>query len=156
MIARLALSSMIALSACWHAEPSRPRHRATEDREPPRGTASRTTCPPPGPLHLATATPEVGAIAGTVVDEQCAPISGAKVVARLQGEYVIHAEVTDAAGGFAFLRLVPGGYTISAYYGESKLERGGVVIGAGVVEQVQLELPPQPPPEPWLMAAPPP
>ena len=115
---------------------------AARPRPPP-------ACPPAAPARVPARSPLLGAIAGTVIDQHCEPIAGATIFA-LAGKRTSHAEISDERGRFAVQDLPPGEYVVAVFYLDSTLERGGVRIRAGAVEQVQLSMPPPAKAEPRI------
>jgi hypothetical protein len=137
------------LAACAPApRPAPPLANAAGSAEPVRPPPP-PACPPSAPIRVAAHSPLLGVIAGTVVDPHCEPIAGATVFART-GSRMSRAEISDERGRFAVLDLQPGEYVVAVYYLDSTLERGGVRIRGGTVEQVQLSMPPPAKSEPRI------
>jgi hypothetical protein len=137
---KLPRAAVLALAAaCAPAPRPAPLHNLAAEAGP-EPTGAR--CPPPAPSRIAPSSPSLGAVAGTVIDEHCELIPGATVMMTGERAAGPRVEITDERGRFSFDDLEPDRYVISVYYLDSTLERGGVRIHAGVVEQVRLAMPP--------------
>jgi carboxypeptidase family protein len=139
MIPRAAVLAMLA--ACASAPPPEPPLHNVAGAGAPAPQPRGPGCPPSAPVRVRPPPPALGAIAGTVVDERCELLTGATIVVRSQTR-LARAEITDESGRFTVLDLTPGEYVIAVYYLDATLERGGVKIRAGAVENVQLAMPP--------------
>jgi hypothetical protein len=138
-IARPAVLAM--LTACaGAAQPSPPLHNVASTPAPAPEAPGRR-CPPPPPARVPLSGPTVGGFAGIVIDEACDRLAGATIIVHAKVR-LARTAITDEAGRFAIADLPPGRYTVSVFYLDSTLERGGVQIRAGAVEQVQLSMPP--------------
>jgi hypothetical protein len=140
---------LVMLAACAPAaRPAPPLQNAARPADTARPPPPHA-CPPSAPTRVAARSPRLGAIAGTVVDPHCEPIAGATVFARI-GSRMSRAEISDEHGQFAVQGLLPGEYVLAVFYLDSTLERGGVRVRAGTVEQVQLSMPPPAKAEPRI------
>jgi hypothetical protein len=136
-------ASVLALgAACAGApRPPDPIHNTAPATAPARATLTRR-CPEPPAPRVAPPGPARGAIAGIVIDEDCEPVPGASVIARIGPVNGDAMDVTDEHGRFTITDLAPGQYAITVYYLDAQLERGGVGVRAGAIERVQLAMPP--------------
>jgi hypothetical protein len=73
--------------------------------------ASAYTALTMGPLALAQT--NYGSVVGTVTDSTGASIAGAQVVLKNNGTNAIQTGIAGSAGGFTFLNLIPGSYTVT-------------------------------------------
>lgn len=140
-IARAAvLATLTACAGATRPSPPPPLHNVASTAAPSREAPGRR-CPPPPPARVPLSGPTVGGFAGIVIDEECDRLAGATIIVHARAR-LARTAITDEAGRFAIADLPPGRYTVSVFYLDSTLERGGVQIRAGAVEQVQLSMPP--------------
>ncbi len=90
---------------------------------------------------LALAGPTDGTIEGQVLDRTTgAPVAGATIVARHAGTGVESANLSDDSGRYDLPALAPGAYTVSAFYANVRVDRHGVLVGAGKTIRLLLRL----------------
>jgi carboxypeptidase family protein len=96
--------------------------------------ASLPACAPvPGEITVGVAapwsTPTTATIAGHVTDRATgAPMLLVTLAVRGPSQ---RDEFTDAKGEYAITDLPPGRYSVACFYGDARIDRGGIVIGSG-------------------------
>jgi hypothetical protein len=82
-----------------------------------------------------------GALAGTVVDQADAPVSGASVTITAVATNLSRTTVTRAKGNYVFTGLAPGEYTVRIELGGFRtLQREGLRLSTGETVQLNLQL----------------
>jgi hypothetical protein len=89
------------------------------------------------PLAIADA-PQTGVVTGVVRGPDGAAMPGATV--QLEGDRGSQSAVADADGGFRFVFIVPGSYTVRAALTGFQSAEGGIVVSAGGRAFVELKL----------------
>ena len=137
-ISRVAAALAVSVACAPGPRPAPLQNTAGADA--PRAAAP-PACPRRAHEPLKLSSGAVGGISGIVIDERCELLAGATIVVRAAAKS-LRAEITDEHGRFTVLDLPPGQYGVAVYYLDTTLERGGVLIRAGAIEEMQLAMPP--------------
>jgi hypothetical protein len=99
--------------------------------------------PPPGPAcsAFAGATDGSGTLIGVVISATGAPLPGAGVALRRDGE-IVQNQLTDTKGGYVMLSITPGTYQVTVYAGDQIVPRQCVdIAGADGTTTVDVTVP---------------
>jgi hypothetical protein len=128
---------LVAHAACAGRTEVPPRPAATQPPPP----ATPADCNQWVEAAHPTAAPESGTIAGVVRDlRTCGAASGVTVVLRSPALAEDRAVVADDHGRFVVDHLPAGTYRADMQYREASASRGEIVVRAGAVARVRLEL----------------
>src|SRR4051794_20146621 len=93
------------------------------------------------PALLGQSTSTGAQLSGTILDPRGAVVPGAKVTLRSNGSGIDRSAVSDSYGGYHFLFVPPGQYTLAVEApGFSRLTNTGVVLTVGEVANLPVTL----------------